>query len=71
MEPPAYQGSEEVQGEKFHVFKAMRPLTADDMLRGQFASYRDEAGLASDSDVETLCALRLFNGSWRRAAVPW
>src|SRR6185437_894773 len=51
MEPPAYQGFGAVQGEKFNVFKAMRPLAADDLIRGQFTGYRDEPGVAADSDV--------------------
>ena len=71
MEPPAYQGFGAVQGEKFNVFKAMRPLAADDLIRGQFTGYRDEPGVAADSDVETYCALRLFIDSWRWAGVPW
>ena len=71
MEPPAYQGFGAVQGEKFSVFKAMRPLAAGDVVRGQFAGYRDEPGVAADSDVETFCALRLFIDSWRWAGVPW
>jgi glucose-6-phosphate 1-dehydrogenase len=71
MEPPAYQGFGAVQGEKFNVFKAMRPLGADDLVRGQFTGYHDEAGVASDSDVETYCAVRLFIDSWRWAGVPW
>jgi glucose-6-phosphate 1-dehydrogenase len=71
MEPPAYQGFGAVQGEKFSLFKAMRPLAADDVVRGQFAGYRDEPGVAPDSDVETFCAIRLFIDSWRWAGVPW
>jgi glucose-6-phosphate 1-dehydrogenase len=71
MEPPAYQGFDAVHSEKFNVFKAMRPLTPDDVVRGQFAGYRDEPGVASNSDVETFCALRLFIDSWRWAGVPW
>ena len=71
MEPPSYQGYRAVQSEKFSVFKAMRPLTADDVVRGQFVGYRDEPGVAADSDVETYCALRLFIDSWRWAGVPW
>lgn len=71
MEPPAYQGFEAVQSEKFNIFKAMRPLSPDDLVRGQFTGYRDEAGVASDSDVETFCAVRLFIDSWRWAGVPW
>ena len=49
----------------------MRPLRARDLVRGQFAGYRDEPGVAADSDVETFCALRLFIDSWRWAGVPW
>jgi glucose-6-phosphate 1-dehydrogenase len=71
MEPPSYRGFDAVQTEKFKVFKAMRPLVADDLVRGQFAGYRDEAGVAEDSDVETFCALRLHIDSWRWAGVPW
>jgi glucose-6-phosphate 1-dehydrogenase len=71
MEPPAYQGFGAVQTEKFKVFKAMRPLVADDVVRGQFAGYRDEVGVAKGSDVETFCALRLYIDSWRWAGVPW
>jgi glucose-6-phosphate 1-dehydrogenase len=71
MEPPAYQGMGAVQTEKFNVFKGMRPLTYDDIVRGQFIGYRDEPGVAPDSDVETFCALRLFIDSWRWAGVPW
>jgi len=71
MEPPAYQGFGAVQSQKFNVFKAMRPLAADDVVRGQFTGYRDEPGVAADSDVETFCALRLFIDSWRWAGVPW
>lgn len=71
MEPPAYQGYGAVHSEKAKVFQAMRPLQPDDVVRGQYAGYRDEAGVAKDSDVETFCALRLFIDSWRWAGVPW
>ena len=49
----------------------MRPLTPDDLVRGQFVGYRDEPDVAADSDVETFCALRLSIDSWRWAGVPW
>jgi glucose-6-phosphate 1-dehydrogenase len=71
MEPPAYQGFGAVQSEKAKVFEAMRPLRPDDLVRGQYAGYRDEPGVAEGSDVETFCALRLFIDSWRWAGVPW
>jgi glucose-6-phosphate 1-dehydrogenase len=71
MEPPAYRGFGAVHGEKAKVLQAMRPLQADDLVRGQYAGYRKEPNVATDSDVETFCALRLFIDSWRWQGVPW
>ncbi len=71
MEPPAAQGFAAVHSEKASVFHAMRPLTPDDLVRGQYVGYRGEKDVAPDSDVETFCALRLFIDSWRWAGVPW
>ena len=47
------------------------PLDADDLVRGQFRGYRDEHGVAPDSDVETFAALRLHVDSWRWEGVPF
>jgi glucose-6-phosphate 1-dehydrogenase len=71
MEPPAFQGYGAVHSEKAKVFQAMRPLQPDDVVRGQYAGYRKEPGVAKDSDVETFCAMRLFVDSWRWQGVPW
>jgi glucose-6-phosphate 1-dehydrogenase len=71
MEPPAYQGYGAVHNEKAKVFQAMRVLDVKDVVRGQYVGYRDEPGVAKDSDVETFCALRLFIDSWRWQGVPW
>jgi len=71
MEPPSDRDFGAVHREKANVFRAMRPLTRDDLVRGQYAGYRKEPGVAKDSDVETFCALRLFIDSWRWAGVPW
>jgi len=71
MEPPAYRGFGAVHSEKAKVFRAMRPLKSDDLVRGQYAGYRKEPGVAKNSDVETFCALRLFIDSWRWEGVPW
>jgi len=60
-----------VQTEKATVFKAMRPLQSEDMVRGQYAGYRQEKDVARNSDVETYCALRLMIDSWRWDGVPW
>ena len=71
MEPPTYRGFGAVHGETADVFQAMRPLTSNDIVRGQYAGYRKEQGVAKNSDVETFCAVRLFIDSWRWAGVPW
>ena len=71
MEPPAERDYGAVQNEKAKVFKAMRPLRPDDVVRGQYAGYRRERDVAARSDVETFCALRLLIDSWRWDGVPW
>ena len=71
MEPPTYRGFGAVHGETADVFQAMRPLQPADLVRGQYAGYRKEPGVAKHSDVETFCALRLHIDSWRWAGVPW
>ncbi|MFN3866816.1 MAG: glucose-6-phosphate dehydrogenase, partial [Demequina sp.] len=70
MDAPAHQGYGAVQAAKVNVFKAMRPLTRHDFVRGQFRGYRDEPDVAADSDVETYAAVRLHIDSWRWAGVP-
>ena len=71
MEPPASRDFEAVHRHKADVFSAMRPLGADDILRGQYLGYRDEPRVANDSDVETFCALRVHVDNWRWGGVPW
>jgi glucose-6-phosphate 1-dehydrogenase len=71
MEPPSGRDFGAVHSEKAKVLQAMRPLTRDDLVRGQYAGYRKEPGVAKNSDVETFCALRLFIDSWRWEGVPW
>lgn len=71
MEPPSYRGFGAVHGETAEVLQAMRPLKRADVVRGQYAGYRKEPGVAKKSDVETFCALRLFIDSWRWEGVPW
>ncbi len=71
MEAPATRDYGALNTEKAKVFQAMRPLKPNDLVRGQYAGYRKEPGVAKDSDVETFCALRLFIDSWRWQGVPW
>lgn len=71
MEPPASRSQMAIKNEKASVFQAMRPLLPDDVVRGQYSGYRNEPGVALNSDVETFCALKLFIDSWRWQGVPW
>ncbi|MCI0344726.1 MAG: glucose-6-phosphate dehydrogenase [Chloroflexi bacterium] len=71
MEPPVSEDADSLRDEKVKVFKAIQPLDPGDMVRGQYRGYRDEAGVAPDSDVETFVALRLEIDSWRWAGVPF
>ncbi|HET7281422.1 MAG TPA: glucose-6-phosphate dehydrogenase [Sphingomicrobium sp.] len=70
MEPPA-AGPEPVRDEKLRVIRSMRPLVPSEIVRGQFKGYRDEKGVAPDSQVETFAALRLHVDTWRWAGVPF
>jgi glucose-6-phosphate 1-dehydrogenase len=71
MECPISDDSAFVRDEKVKVFNAMRPLGTEHLIRGQFAGYRAEAGVAPNSDVETFAALRLHVDSWRWQGVPF
>ena len=53
------------------MFRALRAVDPAEVVRGQYAGYRDEKDVAPDSDVETFCALALHIDSWRWAGVPW
>jgi glucose-6-phosphate 1-dehydrogenase len=71
MEPPINAGGEALRDEKVKVLKATRPLSPQDVVRGRFVGYRQEAGVAPDSRVETFAALRLRIDSWRWSGVPF
>ena len=71
MEPPATKDYGAVHTEQANVFQSMRALTPDDLVRGQYAGYRQEPDVAKNSDVETFAAIRLFIDSWRWEGVPW
>ena len=71
MEPPVGTDSESVRNEKVKVLKAMKPLDAGSVVRGQFRGYRDEKGVSPGSKVETYAAVRLEINSWRWQGVPF
>jgi glucose-6-phosphate 1-dehydrogenase len=71
MEPPVRTDSESMRDEKVKVLKAIPPLDASNLVRGQFRGYRSEKGVAPNSQVETFVALRLDVNSWRWQGVPF
>jgi len=71
MEPPVQTDSESVRDEKAKVLKAIPPLDAKNLVRGQFNGYLQEKGVAPNSQVETFAALRLEVDSWRWKGVPF
>ena len=71
MEPPISGSGEALRDERIKIFKRMRPLTEHTLVRGQFRGYRTEAGVASDSQVETFASLQIALDSWRWAGVPF
>jgi glucose-6-phosphate 1-dehydrogenase len=71
MEPPVGTDSESIRDEKVKVLRAIPALRPEDLVRGQFRGYRDEKGVAPDSQVETFAALKLEVCSWRWQGVPF
>lgn len=84
MEPPLSFAAESVRDEKVKVLKSVRPhppeaSPADWAVRAQYdageergtLAYRNEPGVAADSDTETFAAMRLFIDNWRWHDVPF
>jgi glucose-6-phosphate 1-dehydrogenase len=85
MEPPATFSADPVRDEKVKLLRSVHPLGPDDLnervVRAQYgpgtidgvevAGYREEEGVAPDSNTETYLALRLDVDNWRWAGVPF
>jgi glucose-6-phosphate 1-dehydrogenase len=71
MEPPVGRDVDALRDEKYRAFRAMRPLSPDEVVRGQHRGYRREKGVDPESNMETFAALRLHIDSWRWAGVPF
>jgi glucose-6-phosphate 1-dehydrogenase len=71
MEPPVRSDSESQRDEKVKVLKAIPPIEEKNLIRGQFRGYREEKGVAKDSQTETFAALKLEINSWRWKGVPF
>jgi glucose-6-phosphate 1-dehydrogenase len=71
MEPPVSLDAKHLRDEKAKVFDALRPLDVAHVVRGQYAGYRDEPGVAAGSATETMAAVRAEIDNWRWAGVPF
>jgi glucose-6-phosphate 1-dehydrogenase len=71
MEPPVSFSARALVDETVKVFNSIAPLRPEDVVRGQYAGYLDEEGVAPDSQTETFVALRVFVENWRWAGVPF
>lgn len=71
MEPPVRTDSETIRTEKVKVLKAIPSLKPENVTRGQFRGYREEKGVAPNSQIETYAAMRLEIDSWRWGGVPF
>jgi glucose-6-phosphate 1-dehydrogenase len=71
MDAPVGNDPETMRDEKRRLLKAIRPLSPADVVRGQYRGYRETAGVAPDSQVETFAALRLHIETWRWSGVPF
>jgi glucose-6-phosphate 1-dehydrogenase len=71
MEAPSSTYAEAIRDEQAKVLRTVRPMSVDNMVRGQFRGYRDEPGVAKDSYMATYAALKLHVDSWRWHGVPF
>jgi glucose-6-phosphate 1-dehydrogenase len=71
MEPPADAGGAAADAAKVALLESIRPLQPGDVVRGQYRGYRQEPGVAPDSNVETYLAARLAIDNPRWAGVPF
>lgn len=75
MEAPASFDAEALREEKVKVLKAVRPIREEEVaantVRAHYGGYRDEPGVALDSQTETYAAIRFFIDNWRWQGVPF
>src|SRR5271165_5535165 len=70
MDPPTGEDHEASRDQKAALLRAVRPLDAASIVRGQYRGYRSVPGVRPDSPVETYVAVKLSVDSWRWAGVP-
>ena len=75
MEPPHSLDADVIRDEKLEVLQSLRPLEGSaidaNVIRAQYAGYRQEPGVDAQSCTETFVALQVFVDNWRWAGVPF
>ena len=71
MEPPTSLDARHLRDETAKVFDAVRPIDIAHVVRGQYAGYTGESGVAEGSGTETMAAVRAEVDNWRWAGVPF
>ena len=71
IEPPTDLYPDALRDEQVKIFRSIPPIQTSQVVRGQFTGYRQEPGVAPDSNVETFAAIRMEVDSWRWASVPF
>ena len=71
MEPPTALEPRAISEEKNKVFRSMLPIEPTQVVRGQYLGYRNEPGVAQESETETFIALKCEIDNWRWAGVPF
>jgi glucose-6-phosphate 1-dehydrogenase len=71
MEPPVSFEPDRLRDETVRVLRSMLPIQPDQVVRGQYAGYRDEPDVAKDSQVETYAAMKVSIDNWRWAGVQF
>jgi glucose-6-phosphate 1-dehydrogenase len=84
MEPPIAFDADAVREQKVQVFRSIRPMTKDEVVRrtvrGQYGpgedgqrvpGYRQEPGVSPSSSTETYVAIEFQVDNWRWADVPF
>jgi glucose-6-phosphate 1-dehydrogenase len=71
MEPPTSFSAKDLLNETVKVAESLRPIRPDDVVYGQYDGYRDEDGIAADSQTETFVAARVSIDNPRWAGVPF
>src|SRR5271165_420928 len=69
-DPPDGPGLASWRDAKARVISALRPLTPEDTVRGQYEGYHDVDGVDPKSTTESYVAIRLAADTWRWAGVP-